>query len=98
MMNADAQPAWAIELLKTVDTQKAVSDLNRVAEDDRWLREHLPEIRKEYSNKFVAVYDKRIVSVGEALADAQEKARKAGIDPGKCLIQLILTEDYIWVL
>ena len=98
MMNASAQPAWAVELLKKIDTQQAVSDLNRAAGDDLWLKEHLTELWKEYPNKFVAVYNKHIVSVGEALADAQEKARKKGIDPGKCMIQLILTEDYIWVL
>ena len=98
MMSANAQPAWAAELLKKVDLNKVVSDMKHFEEDNRWLRENLKELRQKYPDRFIAVYDRKVVAVGDALADAQKKASNAGIDPKKCVIQLILTQDYIWVL
>jgi len=98
MMSASAQPEWAAELLKKVDMNKLVLDIRQFEKDDKWLKENLTELRKKYPNKFIAIYDRNIVGVGEALQDAQEKVRAAGFDPTKCVIQLILTEDYIWVL
>ena len=97
MMNSSVQPAWAVELLKKVDLKNVATDMEHFEKDDKWLRENLDRLRKEYPDKFVAVYDRKVVAVTEALQDAREKAIAAGIDPAKCVIQLILTKDYVWV-
>jgi len=98
MINSSGQPAWAAALLKKVDMNDVATDMEHFERDDRWLRENLDRLRKEYPDMFVAVYDRKIVAAADALADARKKAKDAGIDPAKCVIQLILTKDYIWVL
>jgi inhibitor of KinA sporulation pathway (predicted exonuclease) len=97
-MSASAQPAWAVELLKNVDMKSIAVNMKQFEQDDKWIKENIDKLKKQFPNMFIAVYNKQVVGVGEALQDAQQKAREAGFDPARCVTQIILTEDYIWVL
>ena len=98
MLNPGAQPAWAARILKDVDLGAVAGDLRRFEQDDRWLRENLCLFRRDFPGMFIAVHDKRVVASGKTLKESREKAASAGIDPAKCVIQLVLAEDYNWVL
>lgn len=98
MMHAGGQPVWAAELLEKVDFDQVAKDMEQFKRDDKWLKDNIDELRKRFPNMFVAVYDRKVVGAGDALQDAQKKAKAAGYDPAKCVIQIVLTEDYIWVL
>jgi hypothetical protein len=98
MMNHSVQPTWAAELLKNVDLDAISDDIRRFEQDDRWLQANIGLFRKDFPGIFVAVYNKRVIGAGKTLQEAQNKASSAGIDPARCVIQLVLAEDYIWVL
>ena len=78
--------------------EEAVANIRRATEDAVWLKAHRDELRKQHPNMLIAVYDRRVVGVAEAVEDMRRIIRKQGIDPEKCVTEVLLTEDYIWVL
>lgn len=78
--------------------EQAIADIRRSIEDGAWLKDHRALLRKEYPGMFVAVYDRKVVGVAEAIEDMKAAVRAKGIDPEKCVTEVLLTEDYIWVL
>lgn len=78
--------------------EEAIADIRRSTLDAAWLNGHRDELRKAHPNMFVAVYDRKVVSVAEAIDDMKRNLRSQGIDPEKCVTEVLLTEDYIWVL
>lgn len=78
--------------------EQAVAEIRRSTEDGVWLSAHRAELRKKHPNMFIAVYDRKVVGVAEAVEDMRSKLRAQGIDPEKCVTEVLLTEDYIWVL
>ena len=98
MLKSGGQPAWASELLKNSDMNAIAADIKRFEQDDRWLQENIGLFRKDFPGMFIAVHTKRIVGAGKTLREAQQKASSAGVDPVKCVLQVILAEDYNWVL
>ena len=77
---------------------EAVKNLRRSRGDVEWLGSHRDELRKAHPNMFIAIYERKVVGVSEALADMRRRVREAGIDPSKCVTDVMLTEDLIWVL
>jgi hypothetical protein len=65
------------------DMGRIAADIRRFEQDDRWLRENIDTLRKEFSGMFVAVHDRKLIGAGNTLRDAQEKARSAGINPDR---------------
>ena len=78
--------------------EQAVAEIRRSTEDGVWLSTHREELRKAHPNMFIAVYDRKVVGVADALEDMKTRLRTQGIDPEKCVTEVLLTEDYIWVL
>jgi hypothetical protein len=39
--------------------------------DDEWLKSHLEEIVNQYARKLIAILDRRVVSVGKSIEEAQ---------------------------
>lgn len=78
--------------------EKALTDIRRFVEDSEWLSAHRESLRKSHPNMFVAVYDRKLVGVAEAVEDMKSKLRAKGIEPEKCVTEVMLTEDFIWVL
>ncbi len=82
----------------TVDEKEVLAGFKRHDSDAAWFKERKAALLTQYAGQFIAIYDRRIVGVGEALQDALRSAEAAGIDPRKCLIELIATEDWISIL
>jgi hypothetical protein len=93
-----APPAWATGLLDGVDRAEVIEGLKRTGRDLAWFSEHRTRLRREHPDEFVAVHDQRIVASGRELAEVRAKIGKSGLDPGKCVIQLVTSEDFIWLL
>lgn len=49
-------------------------------ETRRWRMEWLKTNREEYAGKYVALYDKKLVGVGQTIREANEQARQKGIE------------------
>ena len=93
-----APPAWAVGLLDGVDREEVIAGLKRTGRDLAWFSEHRTRLRREHPDEFVAVHDQKIVASGIELQEVRAKIRQSGLDPGKCVIQLVTSEDYIWLL
>jgi hypothetical protein len=78
--------------------EQAVADIRRSTQDGAWLKDHRAVLRKEYPGMFIAVYDRKVVGVADAIEDMKAAVRAKGIDPEKCVTEVLLSEDYIWVL
>jgi hypothetical protein len=77
---------------------QALADIRRSSADSEWLNANRKELSKEHPNMLVAVFDRKVVGVAEAIDEMRALLRDRGIDPEKCVTEVMLTEDYIWVL
>jgi hypothetical protein len=77
---------------------QALADIRRSSADSEWLNANRKELSKEHPNMLVAVFDRKVVGVAEAVDEMRALLRDRGIDPEKCVTEVMLTEDYIWVL
>lgn len=98
MLSQGGQPAWAARLLRNLDPGTIAADIRRFEQEDRWLRENLGLLRKDFPGMFIAVHNRGVVASGKTLREARRKAIAAGLDPARCVIQLILAEEPDWVL
>jgi len=56
--------------------QETIKVPKRFWEDEEWAEEHMAELQQKYSEKWVAVVNKKIVGVGEGAGLAREIAQK----------------------
>lgn len=98
MMTRSARPEWAGKMLENLDMDAIAENIKHFEQDDRWLQENIGLFRKDFPGMFIAVRNKKLVGAGKTLQEAQNKARSAGIDPARCVIRLVLAEDYEWIL
>ena len=47
-----------------------------IESDTAWLAEHSLEITEKYAGKWIAVYEGRVIGVGETAVEASDQARK----------------------
>ena len=48
----------------------------RFWEDNKWAHNHLGELQEKYTNKWVAIVNKKVAGVGEGPIDARKMAQK----------------------
>lgn len=58
------------------------------ASDIAWLAEHGPEIDREYAGRWVAVFNGRIIGVGDTAVEAAEQARRV-CSPGEYILHAV---------
>lgn len=78
--------------------EELFKELKEGNENLQWLSKNFEKIRKQYSGKFVAIKDKKIILSStdlEALIDKLEKRKE---DPARLLIDFIPQEDFILVV
>jgi len=56
--------------------QEAIKVSKRFWEDDKWAHEHYMELQDKYVDKWVAIYNKKIIAVAEGPEDARKFAEK----------------------
>jgi|GEM_PF-2259815 len=98
MLSPGGQPAWAARLLQEVDLGEIAGDIERFGRDDRWLREKLGLLRKDFPGMFIAVHERRVVASGRTLLEVRRKLVSAGMDPRRCVIRLVLAVEPDWML
>jgi len=92
-----AQPAWAAGLLDGIDREEVIKGMKRTGHDLAWFSEHRTRLRREHPDEFVAVHDRKVIASGMDLGEVRERIQKKGLDPGKCVIQLVTLVDYSWL-
>jgi hypothetical protein len=85
------------EAAPTFSAAEALADIRRSTADSAWLTDHRDSLRKQHPNMFIAVYNRKLVGVADAVEDMKAKLRAQGIDPEKCITELMVTEDLLWV-
>lgn len=56
--------------------QETIKMPKRFWEDDKWAHEHLGELQDKYIDKWVAIYNKKVVAAAEGPMDARREAQK----------------------
>ncbi len=48
----------------------------RYFEDERWISEHMRELREQYLNQWVAVFNGEVIAAGKVLAEVESMAHE----------------------
>ncbi len=48
----------------------------RFWDDSKWAHEHIGELQEKYVDKWVAIYNKKVVAVADGPMDAEKEAQK----------------------
>jgi hypothetical protein len=62
-------------------------------EYDVWLAEHLDELVAHYSAKGLAIYEGKVIVVGNTKADIYRRIREAGLEPMSLVFRVPCEED-----
>ena len=89
---------WVAQTLSMIDQDEVVANIRRHSEDAAWIGENREQLCEQHPDRFIAVYDRKVIAVGDALADALTAAAEAGFDPAQCVLEVMVTEELIWVL
>lgn len=49
---------------------------NMVSKEFEWFREHYPELIEKYPGKTVAIFNSKVLGVGNTISEAEREARK----------------------
>lgn len=60
---------------------------------DRWVAKHLDEMSKKYPHKVIAVYQDKLVAVGESFKEVYAAARAQGIEDRPFAMEVPTAED-----
>lgn len=77
----------------------AVLRVREATANKHWVSDHMPELRREYLNRYVAVDKGRVIAVGKTQDSIFKQLKKIGIrDFGVVIIEYITDEGTVWVL
>jgi hypothetical protein len=68
-------------------------DALQLKQYDEWLADHLEELMSQYPARVVAIYDGRIVFVGDSETDVYRQVLGAGLDPMPLVFRVPREED-----
>jgi precorrin-6B methylase 1 len=77
----------------------AVARVREAAKNKHWVSDHMPELRRKYLNKYVAVDKGKVVAVAGSQDSIFKQLKKNDIrDFGVVVIELITDEGTVWIL
>jgi len=77
----------------------AVARVREAAKNKHWVSDHMPELRRKYLNKYVAVDKGQVIAAGGSQDSIFKQLKKNGIrDFGVVIIELITDEGTVWIL
>jgi len=77
----------------------AVARVREAAKNKHWVSDHMPELRRKYLNKYVAVDKGQVIAAGGSQDSIFMQLKKNGIrDFGVVIIELITDEGTVWIL
>lgn len=77
----------------------AVARVREAAKNKHWVSDHMPELRRKYLNKHVAVDKGQVIAVGRSQESIFKQLKKNGTpDFGVVIIELITDEGTAWIL
>jgi hypothetical protein len=92
------KPEWVRETSKGINPTALAEEVRRARSDGKWIEENMERLRADHSGEFVAVHGRRLVATAGSVTELHGAIRKAGLDPGKCVIEFVLSEDFIWIV
>jgi len=86
--------------MATVTIEK--SDLDKLAEftkNTHWLLEHVDNLRAEYPDRYIAVFDSgKQVLDAQTMEELTRKILEHARDPGTCAIEFVTREPYLLIV
>ena len=77
----------------------AVARVREAAKNKHWVSDNMPELRRKYLNKYIAVDKGQVIAAGGSQDSIFMQLKKNGIrDFGVVIIELITDEGTVWIL
>ncbi|MBU0685782.1 MAG: hypothetical protein KJ653_08055 [Candidatus Thermoplasmatota archaeon] len=77
----------------------AVARVREATNNKHWVSDHMPELRRKYLNKYIAVDKGQVIAVSGSQDSIFRQLKKNGIrDFGVVVIELITDEGTVWIL
>ena len=73
-------------------------ELERYTGDMVYFDEHRQELLEQYPERWVAVYDKRVVGAAKSLKRLISKLKKEGIPPGQVYREYVTKDDILLIV
>lgn len=81
-----------------VSWEEILASMKMRERDKAWFRENLAELRKEYSQHFVAVDDGKVVAASADPDELTKQLKEMGFRVGMILVEFVSPDDWIVVL
>ncbi len=89
----------ALASVAVVNRQEILHEVKLKRENSQWLDEHREEMRRKYPDRYVAVFDKKVVAHSDrfevVLSALRKKSESA---PAIAAIEFISEDELIWAL
>ncbi|MHA1222812.1 MAG: DUF5678 domain-containing protein [Candidatus Heimdallarchaeaceae archaeon] len=72
--------------------------LNNIENDSKWLYSQYEKIRENFSEKFVAIKNNRVIEADKSMENLINKLEKKGEDPALILIKFIPKKGTVLIL
>jgi hypothetical protein len=79
-------------------TPEILQRIEETRENKIWMNDRLPELKKQYANKFIAIYKKKIIANDSDFKILIECLKKEHGDISTIMIEFIIGDDYYLVL
>jgi hypothetical protein len=79
-------------------TPEILQRLEEARENESWMNEKLPELKKRYANRFIAIYKKKVIAAGPDFKALVETLKTENRDISAVMIEFMAGEDCYLVL
>lgn len=79
-------------------TPELLQKLEEARANSAWMNERLPELKKRYANRFIAIYRKKVIAAGPDHKALIESLKKDNRDISAVMIEFLAGEDCYLVL
>lgn len=55
----------------------------------RWINKNIENLKKQYPNRYIVVYNKKVILTDRDLSDLKEKIKTSELDPEKIAIEFV---------
>ena len=80
-----------------INMHEAQKELEAFRKDTRWYRDHYDELREQYPDQWLAVYDEELVAASPDEDEMFTELKRKHIPATKTYIKYLSTKDEIWI-
>jgi len=80
-----------------INMEEAQKELEEFRKDTEWYQDHYDELREQYADQWVAIYNEKLVAASPDQDEMFAELKKKGVKATKAYIKYLSTSDEIWI-